>query len=160
MPSCSAITSTLPASNIIRRIYPPADEVCLLAGPERPLAQVTQDTSAWPELNVCWLVGMSLALLAISVGVPTIVGMRRNAQDHNSTARRRGGDSCPSAAQPICESFHTFPWGSQTRLLVCTNPDCAKVLRLIRFGGHLSKGEYDVHTDGRDDQKPASPPTV
>jgi hypothetical protein len=33
-------------------------------------------------------------------------------------------------------------------------------LRLIRFGGHLSKGEYDVHTDGRDDQKPASPPTV
>jgi hypothetical protein len=33
----------------------------------------------------------------------------------------------PSAAQPICESFHTFPWGSQTRLLVCTNPDCAKV---------------------------------
>jgi predicted ABC-type transport system involved in lysophospholipase L1 biosynthesis ATPase subunit len=33
-------------------------------------------------------------------------------------------------------------------------------VRLIRFGGHLSKGEYDVHTDGRDDQKPASPPTV
>jgi hypothetical protein len=38
--------------------------------------------------------------------------------------------------------------------------DIAGAMRLIRFGGHLSKGEYDVHTDGRDDQKPASPPTV
>jgi hypothetical protein len=33
-------------------------------------------------------------------------------------------------------------------------------LRLIRFGGHLPKGGYDVQTDGRDDQKPASTPTV
>jgi hypothetical protein len=111
MPSCSAITSTLPASNIIRRIYPPADEVCLLAGPERPLAQVTQDTSAWPELNVCWLVGMSLALLAISVGVPTIVGMRRNAQDHNSTARRRGGDSCPECGTTDLRVLSHLPVG-------------------------------------------------
>src|SRR4030095_14281399 len=28
-------------------------------------------------------------------------------------------------------------------------------LRLIRFGGHLPKGRYDVHTDGRHDEKPA-----
>ena len=34
------------------------------------------------------------------------------------------------------------------------------LMGLIRFGGHLSKGEYDVHTDGRDDQKPAGPPAV
>ena len=33
----------------------------------------------------------------------------------------------------------------------------AAIVGLIRFGGHLSKGEYDVHTDGRDDQKPAGP---
>jgi DNA-binding NtrC family response regulator len=33
-------------------------------------------------------------------------------------------------------------------------------VRLIRFGGHLPKGGYDVQTDGRDDQKPASTPTV
>jgi hypothetical protein len=28
-------------------------------------------------------------------------------------------------------------------------------VRLIRFGGHLSKGGYDVHTDGQDPSKPA-----
>src|SRR5215211_7663164 len=81
MPSCSAITSTLPASNIIRRVYPPADEVCLLAGPERPLAQVTQDTSAWPELNVCWLVGMSLD--------PTC-DLRRVPDNHRDATKRSG----------------------------------------------------------------------
>jgi hypothetical protein len=33
-------------------------------------------------------------------------------------------------------------------------------LRLIRFGGHLPKGGYDVQTDGRDFQTPAVPPAV
>jgi hypothetical protein len=31
-------------------------------------------------------------------------------------------------------------------------------LDLIRFGGHLPKGGYDVQTDGRHDDDPASPP--
>jgi hypothetical protein len=30
-------------------------------------------------------------------------------------------------------------------------------LRLIRFGGHLPKGGYDVQTDGRHAQAPAPP---
>jgi hypothetical protein len=33
-------------------------------------------------------------------------------------------------------------------------PDC---LGLIRFGGHLSKGEYDVQTDGRHTEAGAPP---
>ena len=34
-------------------------------------------------------------------------------------------------------------------------------MRLIRFGGHLWKGDYDVHSDGRDDQeRPASPAAI
>src|SRR5262245_12763731 len=33
-------------------------------------------------------------------------------------------------------------------------------LGLIRFGGHLPKGGYDVQTDGRHDEEPASPPAV
>ena len=31
-------------------------------------------------------------------------------------------------------------------------------LALIRFGGHLSKGEYDVQTDGRHTNAAAPPP--
>jgi hypothetical protein len=53
--------------------------------------------------------------------------MLRNVHDQNSTERRRGGGSCPECGTPIFQAFHTFPWGSQTRLLVCPNPECAKV---------------------------------
>jgi hypothetical protein len=33
-------------------------------------------------------------------------------------------------------------------------------LGLIRFGGHLPKGGYDVQTDGRAPQEPASAPAI
>ena len=33
-------------------------------------------------------------------------------------------------------------------------------LGLIRFGGHLPKGDYDVPTDDRRPQEPAPPPAV
>jgi phosphoglycerate dehydrogenase-like enzyme len=42
-------------------------------------------------------------------------------------------------------------------------PDAALLvagLGLIRFGGHLPKGGYDVPTDDRDSQAPAAPPAV
>jgi hypothetical protein len=32
-----------------------------------------------------------------------------------------------------------------------------RILRLIRFGGHLPKGGYDVQSDGRHPHAPASP---
>jgi hypothetical protein len=34
---------------------------------------------------------------------------------------------------------------------------CRAIWRLIRFGGHLPKGEYDVQTDGRHAKTPAAP---
>ena len=34
----------------------------------------------------------------------------------------------------------------------------ARRLRLIRFGGHLPKGGYDVQSDGRDPDAPAAAP--
>jgi hypothetical protein len=106
---------------IIRRIYPAADEVCLLAGPERPLAQVTQDTSAWPELNVCWLVGMSLdPTCDLGRGPGQSSGCYETLRITTQPYADAAATVVPSAAQPICESLHTFPWGSQTRLLVCT----------------------------------------
>jgi hypothetical protein len=30
-------------------------------------------------------------------------------------------------AAPLYETHYTVSWGGKTRLLVCTNPDCAKV---------------------------------
>jgi transposase len=37
------------------------------------------------------------------------------------------------------------------RIRIASRP--ADHLRLIRFGGHLPKGGYDVHTNGRDDKE-------
>jgi transposase len=41
-----------------------------------------------------------------------------------------------------------------------TEPLFAEAMRLIRFGGHLPKGGYDVPTDVRLRQRPAPPPAV
>jgi hypothetical protein len=48
--------------------------------------------------------------------------------------------------------------------LACTPDPMTRPLAplgLIRFGGHLPKGGYDVHDDGREpEEEPASPPAV
>ena len=53
--------------------------------------------------------------------------MFRNAQDENREERRRGSGTCPKCGTPVLEAHHSTPWGHQTRLLVCPNPDCGKV---------------------------------
>jgi hypothetical protein len=70
---------------------------------------------------------------------------------HSFRRSRRAAPIGRRAEEPlknrVKEKFGNARWLSQA-------------VGLIRFGGHLSKGEYDVHTDGRDNQKPAGPPAV
>jgi hypothetical protein len=94
------------------------------------------------------------------------VQMTTSPEERRATAPRNGAGA-PHAMSPLARRVHAeyreMPGlrltVRQAARLFSVAPDLADV-RLIRFGGHLPKGGYDVHTDGRDLHEPASTPAV
>ena len=71
-------------------------------------------------------------------------------------------DWCPPRSYDVApdgQRFYVIQWPPPSTSAGGDAGRSRAALGLIRISGHLSKGEYDVHTDGRDDENSADPPT-